>query len=206
MDVFKRTMPALLVASALGGGLAACGGTSGDPSQTSSRSGGAHSAGAAYGPGGFLKSDGDNDPDDHSDAVSKDDSQEFVEAVRHGASAADRKAVTAAIRSYYAASTAGDGTQGCALLDSGLAASLQDEQPGHTGSGTCAASLSRLLVIQHRHLAAEEPRTMVVTGVHVAGDVALATLGFKAAPESELILQRQGGAWKINALFDSVLP
>ena len=45
-----------------------------------------------------------------------------------------------------------------------------------------------------------------MTGAHVNGAAALVTLGFRTVPEREIILQREGGAWKIDALFDSPLP
>jgi hypothetical protein len=126
-------------------------------------------------------------------------------AVGYGASRADKKAITAAVRSYYAAATAGDGTKGCSLLSASLATATAEESSSG-GSGACAESLSRQFKEQHQRLAAEDYTTMVITGVHVKGAEGLATLGFNTALESEIALLREGRKWKIDALFDSALP
>jgi hypothetical protein len=207
-------MLVLLTMSVLGGGVAACGGSSDRPGSGSHAStlAAATSSDAArtsstVPPGGYLKSDSDGDADERQKGPSSEDMRGMT-ATGHSVSGADRRAITTVVKSYYLAAAAGDGAQGCPLLDSSLATATTEEQsqlvPNTTK--TCAASLSRLFEQQHQHLAAEEPTTMVVTGVHVNGATGLATLGFRTMPESEIVLQRKGRTWKIDALFDSLLP
>jgi hypothetical protein len=210
-----KTTLALLTASVLAGGAIACGSTSGGAglgSRTSSNA--ASTSGGAAGtisrsqsPTSYWESDGDGDADEQEKGPSTDDRGGMV-ATGYGARRADRQAITAVVKSYYAAATAGDGTRGCSLLSSSLATSIAEgeDQSGPSGARTCAASLSPLFKEQHQRLTAEDFTTMVVTGVHVNGTAALATLGFKAMPESEIVLQREGRTWKIDALFDSTLP
>lgn len=222
-----RSIHGLLAGLALCVSAAACGSGAGRssshsrsrPAASSSPSSLGSSPGAdgklgARGPGGYLKYDGDVDVDDHSQAPSKDDEQEMVVASRHPASAVDAQTIAAVVKRYYAAATAEDGVRGCALLSTALARSVAEQQPvderrpGHAGQGprTCPPALSRLFNRQHRYLLGEDAKTMVVTGVHVSGAVGFVTLGFRTAPESELLLQRELGTWKLNALFDSPLP
>jgi hypothetical protein len=194
--------------------IAACGGTSGTPalvahssSNNVTASGTAARAGQSARPsGGYLRSDGDLDPDDQGKAPNDDEWE--MAAAGHGASGAEQRAITSIVRNYYAVATAGDGAKGCSLLDHALAqATAQGAGNAATGgASTCAASLSLLFKQQHQYLAAEDAATMVVTGVHVKGSVGVVTLGFKTMPEAELLLHRDGRAWRINALFDHQLP
>jgi hypothetical protein len=149
-----------------------------------------------------MKYDGDTDTDDHGlRGPSNDDQWEMVSAQSHGAAPADKQAATIAVRNYYAAAANDDGAKGCQMLTTRLASAIST-----SGAKTCASSLARLFEQQHTHIATENPATMIVTGVHVADDVAFVTLGFRTSQEGEMLLQREGRAWKINALFDSPLP
>jgi ketosteroid isomerase-like protein len=154
----------------------------------------------------FLKSDNDRDPDDRGKSISNDDEAELVSAQRYGSTVAERAAIGQVVKTYYRAASAGDGAAGCVLLAQPLASSLPPSQASHGSRQTCPQSLSRLFAAQRSHLVAEDAPTMVLTGVHVHGDVAFVTLGFRAMPEGELLLQREGRDWKLNALFDSGLP
>lgn len=200
----------LLSLPLLGACLSACGGAGKTVTGPSSTDPARKFAGAdtrTVPPGGYLKSDSDKDADEHQKGPSNEDMGEMVTA-SHGARPADKRAIAAVVKRYYAAAVAGDGATGCSLLDPALAEATAHEQtPIAAGTGkSCAASLSRLFAQQHKRLAAEEPATMVVTGVHVDGDAGLVTLGFRAAPEGELVLQRDSGVWKVDALFESGLP
>jgi hypothetical protein len=188
-------------------GIAGCGaGTSHAPTASTVSSAGADPpAHIVRGIGGFLKSDGDNDADEHRRGVSNDDELELVRASRSGATAAERREVTTAIKHYFAAAAARDATTACAMLLSSLAAAVA-AQSMLKSAPSCSAVLARQLSRQHEHLAAEQVASMIVTGVHVSGATAYATLGFRNAIESEVVLQRQGGSWKMNSLFDSSLP
>jgi hypothetical protein len=207
-----RATFALLTAAILG--LCSCGGADnpvGSSPTASSNTTAAHSAAAAttqraMSPEGYLKYDNDIDPDYYRKGPSNDDQSELTAAGR-GASRADRRAIAAIVKSYYTAAADEDGAKGCSLLHSSLATVLAEAQGRPTsGGGTCAASLSLLFRRQHQHLAADDAKTMVVTGVHVKDNVGLATLGFRTMPETEIVLEREGSAWKIDALYDSPLP
>jgi hypothetical protein len=153
-----------------------------------------------------LRSDADLDPDDRGKGPN-DDEQGMV-AAGHGASLADRRAIATIVRTYYAAAKAGDGAKACSLLDATLVTAITEEagKLAPSDARTCVTSVSRLFKQQHQYLVAEDPGTMVITGVHVKDAAGVATLGFKTMPEGEILLQREGRAWKINALFDHQLP
>jgi hypothetical protein len=159
-------------------------------------------------PGDHLRVDGDHDNDDepHATAAVNDDVGLF-KAYGKTASPADTRQITALVKAYYAAALAGDAAKACSLLHADLAAELaaQQVQPVHSGLGTCARSMSALLVQQHPQLVADEVPTMLVTSVHVKRDVGLAVLGFRRMPEGEIVLQHEGKTWKLDALFDSNL-
>jgi hypothetical protein len=191
--------------------VASCGGSAGDPaantaSPASLPSNAVPNAHAhVIAPGGFVKYDGDKDVDDRGSMPSKEDEQEMVHASRHGASPTDRREIAAVVKAYIAAGTRGDSATACSLLARSLASSVgQEGKPG--ASSGCRGALSRLFAQQHAHLAVEEAATMVVTGSHVQRNVGFATLGFRKAVESELLLRREGSRCKVDALFDSILP
>jgi hypothetical protein len=207
-------MLTLLAIGTLSSGVLACANTRSAPSRGSSGSSGTDPGGAAAtttlavaSRGSYLKSDADGDADDrpHSGPVPID--QNELPVMKYGASHTERRAIVAVVKSYFAAAAAADGKAGCQLIDSNLGTALGQEQTGLPAgdSGTCAATLSLLFKRQQGHFVAENPTTMVVTGVHVRGEESFVTLGFKTMPESDIILQHEGNAWKIDALFDSPL-
>ena len=210
-----RALPALLVAALLGTTVVACGGAARVASSSSSPSTGLGTNGAtattasssAVPSGGFLKEDGDKDSDDGAyPAHPGQDDQSFLATYGVRAPPAEARTIAALVRRYYAASLAGDGASTCELLDAGIATALAAQQgTAAHGTAACAASLSPLLAQQHQHLLAEEPTMMVVTSVYAKDNVGVAVLGFRNAPESIIVLAREGHAWKIDALFDSPL-
>lgn len=203
MRSLERTVLALLVSSALTTTGVGCSGTGGDPPTRATHTTAFRGMTSTAEGHPFLKSDGDGDHDDHSKATSSDDEGELLVAKRYGATTTEHTAMKTVLERYYAAASARDGASGCALLTRELASSLA---PSRASGQTCAQALSRLFAVQSSHLAAEHADTMVLTGVHAHAGVALVTLGFRSAPEAELILRREDGNWKLNALFDSGLP
>jgi hypothetical protein len=199
---------ALVATGLLGMGIAGCGSSAttsgaGKPasaSQTSVVLAGNQSAPAP--PGGYLKADEDTDSDEHNSGPSDDDTH-VMPAGAHPAGNSDTRAIAAAVKRYFAAATAEQGTNGCSLLDQPLAQAIAGEHPG---GGSCSASLAALFKAQHQHFLAENTNTMVVTGVFVSGAEGFVKLGFRTSPETEITVQREGGAWKIDALSDSILP
>lgn len=159
--------------------------------------------------GGFLREDGDDDNDErpHPDGGVNDD-KSLLASYDRRASPADARAVSTLVRRYYAVSVAGDGADACTLLATGLARGLAAAQgrPAQGADGSCEAAISSLLAQQHQHLAAEDPATMTLIALYVKGGLGLAVLGFKSAPESTIGVAREGRAWRIDALFDSLVP
>jgi hypothetical protein len=210
---------ALLASVLLGVGMSACGtgartdGTSRvTPDAASAHKGSAatSSTAIASSPDGYLKYDGDKDFDDTQGGRNDPeyDSSILFSSLGGRASAADTQAVTTLVKSYFAASAAEDGARACSLLAAGLADGLQANQSQSAGSphDRCANSLSSLLAQQHSQLVADDVATMVVTSVHVKGNLGVAALGFRAAPESEILVEREGHTWKIDALFAGLMP
>jgi hypothetical protein len=160
--------------------------------------------------GGYLKEDGDPDSDDkpNSNKRSLNDDASLLDAYGKKAGSTERQAVTRVVKSYYAAATGDNGAKACALLSASLIAGLAEGASESAGSvhNECAATVSSLFKQQHRLLASEGAATVVVTAVHIKGDVGLVLLGFRSGPESEILIQRDGHTWKVNALFDSELP
>jgi hypothetical protein len=155
---------------------------------------------------GYSKRDGDSDSDDEHPPLhfGNDDGPLFA-SYGGRAGPADTRAITALVKRYYAASAGGDGARACSLLSSSLAAGVASEY-GHSAHEGCAASVSALLAEQRRRFIAEDIPTMLITAVHVKGNLGLAVLSFKTTPESQIVLAREGRVWKIDALFDTYMP
>jgi hypothetical protein len=209
----KATLTALAMAL-LSLGMLACGGTgkvSGTTTLSSSANAGATSprsktASSSAAPGSYWKNDADKDSDDyaHSGTLPDDDDDSKLVALYPGKpSQASQREIAAIVKSYYAAAAADDGTKACELLDSSLAAGLS-ENAGSAAS--CVTPIDRLFAQERQQLSEDEVSTMVLTGIHMNGELALALLGFRKAPERELQLEREGRAWKIGALVDSEIP
>jgi hypothetical protein len=209
----------LLSTAALGLGLAACGGAgratstahpSSTPTPTNGNSVEPASVGSAP-PGHYVKNDDDTDADDRpgGDSPSASDSTIMLDEYGHPASAAEKRAIAALLKSYYTAMAAGDGASACALLSNSIATALSEEHhpSTHTGDrGGCSATVSSIFAHEHKYLAEKGPATAIVTTVHVKGDIGLAVVGFRSSPEGAMPLAREGHAWKVGALFDSEMP
>lgn len=126
----------------------------------------------------------------------------------HAASAAQQRTLRALVERYYAAATAADGTRACPMIVSPLAGSIVEDYgqgagPAYLrGAKTCAAVMSRFFKHIHSRLAAG----FEVTGVRVAGNEGLVFLGSKGVPASEVLVEHQGGAWRVGSMFGSPLP
>jgi predicted small secreted protein len=199
---------ALLVIALLSLGVAACGGAGKGVGSAS------HSSSNATPAGDYLRGDDDAEGDESPNHKDIDD-----DPLRHygdAAGAADERAVTGLVKRYYAAAAAGDGAVGCSLLlirlakDSNLGQAAEkayppalDVPPLHGKS--CAQIMSLLFKEDHEQLAADST-TLQVTSVRVNGRHGLALLGFRTTPERQIRVERDGGAWKLDALLDRELP
>jgi hypothetical protein len=212
-----RPLLALLSSALLALAGSACGSTgtlTGSMSATSPAAGAVNSAAAtgparAARPGGYLKRDGDRDFDDVESAHKTGENDNGPLFVSYGprARTSDARAVTALVKRYYAAAAAGDGATACSLLAAGLITGVAagQGQSGQGARGACVASMSLTFRQQHQRLAAEDVATMLVTSVHVKGNLGLALLGFRTMPEGEIVVEREGHTWKIDALLGSDL-
>jgi hypothetical protein len=199
-----RTVLVSLALTALACDLAGCGSTA------SSAAG--HRAAAvaphATASGGYRKDDADADADERPRGGGQpDDDRHLLAAAGRPANAPARRAIATAVQSYYAAAAAGDGPQGCALLAASLAAGLAQESGDREGRRrTCAGELSLFFDQQHGRFAADTTSPPRLVAARVRGDSALAVLRFTAATEEEILLAREGGVWRIDALSGSTMP
>lgn len=151
---------------------------------------------------GYDRLDGDTDEDDEHPLTAGNDDSSLFSTYGTSASPADSRVIGALVKRYFAAAAASNGAAACALLDVTLAHQLVEGEPS---SGDCARALSLQLVRQHELLAADDVATMTVIYVHVKGSLGLAALGFRKAPEQQIIVEREGGEWKVDALVGSDL-
>jgi hypothetical protein len=202
----------LLAATLLCVGTGACGASKAlDPASTPVASrrpptAGTPASGRVSQAGHYLKGDGDKDNDDEGrPEQGKGDDREFLEGYGPRASQADARSIAALVKRYLAVSAAGEAARACSLLSTGMAAGLAGapHQPGRSTGQACATAFSPLLREQRQRLVAEDVATLAVTSVHVKGDLGLIALAFENAPESELLVEREGRQWKIGALFDT---
>jgi hypothetical protein len=121
---------------------------------------------------------------------------------------AEERAVAALVDRYYAAGTAGDGARACSMLLPSLAGAVPSDYgqaPGPAylrGGKTCAAIMALLFRHYRRQLAG--PTT--VTGVRVENGQTYALLGSTTMPASAIIVQSEGGSWKVAQLLGNENP
>jgi hypothetical protein len=129
-------------------------------------------------------------------------------AYGHAAGAAKKRAIAAAVKRYYMAAAAGDGATACSMLVSSIARAAPEDYgqaPGPAylrGAKTCAAVMSLLFKHDHSQLTG----MIAVTGVRVEGNQARALLGSTTMPAGYISVERERGAWKIDALLGGALP
>ncbi len=123
------------------------------------------------------------------------------------AGVAEKQAVTAIVKRYYAAVAAGNGAGACALLSSGLSKSIvQSLGRSATLRGKGCAGILALLF---KHASAQSGPSLAdieVTGVRIKGDRGFALLRSKTMPSGEITVDRENGAWKVGALIGGALP
>jgi hypothetical protein len=150
-------------------------------------------------------SDTDNDVADrnaHRGFYDTDDRR--VRGFGRPAKPAERRAIAALVKRYYAAALAGDGATGCALTTAGRAESLyeDDAQTYSPGATTCPPILAGAFRAFHSQLTAP----VRVLAVRVQGRRALATLGSPVMRASFIQAKYERGAWKIDNVLARRLP
>ncbi len=149
---------------------------------------------AAHVPG---KHDRDNDSDNN------DDDAQIVYYGR-AAQGAERAAVVALVRRYYAAALAGDGAAGCPLLSPQTREQLVEEDGGTAKlrGHSCPTVLTKLFATEHRELAHKSPG-MTVQAVRVGGGIGVALIEFPPLRELRKIsIHRIAGVWLLHDLRD----
>jgi hypothetical protein len=155
----------------------------------------------------YQKTDGDIDdkypPSRHAEL----DDEVLFRQYKTKANPTTTRAIAAIVKRYYAAAAAGDTSTVCSLLYSSFADQLAGEE-SHAGQGgeACANAVAPLLEQQRQQFIEDEPSTMVVLGARLKGESAIALLGFQKAPESSILVQREGKTWKVGVLSGTELP
>jgi hypothetical protein len=234
VEIEMTSLPALLAAAGLAVGMTACGGTDKAKPTSSHRSGAPVPTEAAVTPsvlrtGHAYLNDGDNDiigdadqdnnrdndndnPEDHKpndNDLYHDSDDESVVAFGHEADAADKHAITAIVKRYYAVGAAGDGTMACSMLSPGLARAVPEDYgrnsagPAYLRAGTNCPGVMDLLF---RRLHAQLVAAVAVTSVRVSHDEGFALLGSQSVSAGDIAVLRQDGVWKIDAVLGGALP
>lgn len=156
-----------------------------------------------------TRKDRDNDADNRSKSYyDKDDHS--VLGFGHAARAADRSAIAALVRRYFAVAAAADGVAACSMIVPSFAKSVpedlgQSPGPPYSRGKTCAVVMSKTFEHYHRQLAAHAA-SLEVSRVRVEGSMGLAVLAFKGLPGRQIQVAREGGVWMMDALLDRELP
>jgi ketosteroid isomerase-like protein len=125
----------------------------------------------------------------------------------HAARIREKQVLTAVVKHYFAAASAGDGATACSLFKSNYGKAIPEDYgqapgPAYMRGKTCAAVMSLLF----KHLHARFADSAEVTDVRVDGNRALVLLGSKTVPASYVTLERQHSVWGIVGLLSTTLP
>jgi hypothetical protein len=216
----------LLVVAAFGGvGLAACGG-GGQMSRTRHVDDTAVPKGVSAATSA-LSGDGDEDsvgalvrrrskPDSDEDADNEgnvyydwDDAK--ILAYGHPANTSEERTIISAVERYYTAAIPANGSTVCRLVSTNVASATlrefgQGAGPLALGGRTCPLVMSHLLKRLKLEVSVSG-RAPVVGPVRVEGGNAFVLLTFEGSrPSRYTLVRRQGGVWRVNALFDMGLP
>jgi hypothetical protein len=128
-------------------------------------------------------------------------------AYGHEASAADKRAITATVKHYYAIAMTGDGATACSMLASSLVRAAPEDYGGARGplylrgGDTCQAVLS--MTFKHFHAWLTEP--VEVTAVRIGSGGVIAFIGSRSMPASQISLEHHQGTWKIDSLLGQAM-
>jgi hypothetical protein len=177
-----RALLAALAAMLLCLGMVACGGSS--------------AANTTQTPAHDRDNDGDHNDDDA-----------HLLDYGHAAYGAEKQAIVATLREYYAVAAAENGAKACSMLDPVIVESVVEDY-GHTSelSGkTCAQVVTKLFVRDHATLAGENA-TFKIYAVRVNGRIELTVLSFASLPEvRQLSVRHEDGSWKVLGLEDGII-
>jgi hypothetical protein len=159
---------------------------------------------------GRSETDKDDDADSAGASYYDRDDQRFLH-YGHVADGVDGRAVTALVRRYYAVAARADGAAACRLISSAVARAGPQEYAGALGKQappgeTCAVAMSELLGRLYGQ--SSEFRAKLKVGVvRVEGNSGHALLSFdEPRPKRYMLVRREHGVWRINALLDTAMP
>ncbi len=211
-----RSLLALLAIALLGGCLAACGG-SGKGSATDASASGPKTTPVSTVPTDTApaavktKADADKDNDNDIGGAEDDADNGSVIDFGHPASSAEKRAIVALIKRYYAAAYAENGAAACSMIYSTFQESVPEDygqsppgQPYMRGT-TCAAVVTLLFKHFHPQIAIEYPK-LEVAAVRLIEHHGLVLLRFGALPERQILVAREGHIWRVASLLDSEVP
>jgi hypothetical protein len=153
-----------------------------------------------------LKIDAELDSDSYPGEPDNDNNHVFG----HAADGATTRSVTKLVKRYYAAAAASDGAAACVLIYSPTAESIPEAYGGAPGSAaadeSCGRVMSRLFEQFHGRLRIDSAR-LKVAAVRIMGSKGSVLLSFgERKPRHYLLLHRERGAWKVDALFANEQP
>jgi hypothetical protein len=153
--------------------------------------------------------DRDNDADNRSHSYYDVDDR-GIRGFGRAAGAIDRGAIVALIRRYYAAAAAEDGSAGCSMLIRSVASSIpqtlgRPPGPPYLAGSTCGPIVAKVFEQDHRQLAIYAKR-LRVADVRVAGDHGVVVLDVRPLPARQILVKREGEAWRVSTLLDNELP
>ncbi len=196
----------LLTIALLSGGVAACGGSGKGTGSVSQASFGA--VASASGPTGPVSTGATSTTTTGKEQGAL--ARKPYETAGVAASRANRQAITALVKDYYAAALAGDGARACSLLHRQLADSVAEDYGNQASSPelrgkTCPVVMSKVFRYR-RGQPTSDIAGIEVTGVRIVdGDMAIALLRSPTMAVGETSLQREGGIWRMDQLLGSSL-
>ncbi len=145
-------------------------------------------------------SDSDNINRNYNDV----DDAEIV-AYGHAANPADRQAITALVTRYDKAVLAADGATGCALSYSLYEEGIVEDYSNHplVRGKTCGEVMSKLFQREHANIT--EVMRSKLTVVRVNGERGYAIFGANPEIQRFILIHRESGVWKVEALLPQEL-
>lgn len=165
---------------------------------------------------GDTDGNGDIDPEDGDSDYPVPESYRFPDsddratfAYGHAPGAAVQAAITATVKRYYAAASAGEGEAACQLLPPAIASSVAESYGQGVGQSYYlqgAKTCREILTLLFHHFHGELSEAITVVEVRVKGNSAQVVLSSRKMPASDILLMRRNGAWRVEQLLANQLP
>lgn len=154
----------------------------------------------------YYKNDNDRPDGDGMDG----DDQRLLAEYGTRPTAAGYDEIATVVKRYLSLALAENGTAACPMLYSGFRNALLELHPSRATSrqpaaNACPPLMTREFRGRHSQLTSYHLSTLVVADVSVKDRFGIAVLGFKDAPEREILVAREGSRWKIDSIVDSEL-